>query len=69
MWRQWIPVLASRVSPQSGDVDLLFAGLLFASALVLGLLFFLLTLFCVRYRACNRDRPRTPRPQRAGIGR
>lgn len=53
MWRQWIPFWQPGLSPQSGDVDLLFAGLLFASALVLGLLFLLLTLFCVRYRAGN----------------
>lgn len=53
MWRQWIPFWRPGLSPQSGDVDLLFAGLLIASALVLGLLFFLLALFCVRYRASN----------------
>lgn len=53
MWRQWIPFWRPGLSPQSGDVDLLFAGLLITSALVLGLLFFLLALFCVRYRASN----------------
>jgi cytochrome c oxidase subunit 2 len=53
MWREWIPFWRPGVSPHGGDVDLLFAGLLFTSALVLGLLFFLLTLFCVRYRADN----------------
>ena len=53
MWRAWIPFWHAGVSPYSGDVDLLFTGLLFASALVLGLLFFLLALFCVRYRAGN----------------
>ncbi|MET3972412.1 MULTISPECIES: cytochrome c oxidase subunit II [Bradyrhizobium] len=53
MWRDWIPFWRPGLSPQSGDVDLLFAGLLIASALVLGLLFFLLILFCVRYRAGN----------------
>ncbi|WP_369719464.1 cytochrome c oxidase subunit II [Bradyrhizobium sp. LLZ17] len=53
MWRQWIPFWQPGLSPQSGDVDLLFAGLLMTSALVLGILFFLLTLFCVRYRAGN----------------
>ena len=53
MWREWIPFWHPGVSPHGGDVDLLFAGLLFASALVLGLLFFLLALFCVRYRASN----------------
>jgi cytochrome c oxidase subunit II len=53
MWRAWIPFWHAGVSPYSGDVDLLFTGLLFASALVLALLFFLLALFCVRYRAGN----------------
>lgn len=53
MWRQWIPFWHPGVSPEGGDLDLLFAGLLIASALVLGLLFFLLALFCVRYRAGN----------------
>ncbi|WFU57755.1 cytochrome c oxidase subunit II [Bradyrhizobium pachyrhizi] len=53
MWRQWIPFWRPGVSPYGGDVDLLFAGLLLASALVLGLLFFLLIVFCVRYRAGN----------------
>jgi cytochrome c oxidase subunit II len=54
MWRAWIPFWHAGVSPHSGDVDLLFTGLLLASSLVLGLLFFLLALFCVRYRAGNR---------------
>ena len=53
MWREWIPFWHAGVSPYGGDVDLLFIGLLFASSLVLGLLFFLLALFCVRYRAGN----------------
>ena len=53
MWRQWIPFWQPGLSPHSGDVDLLFTGLLIASALVVGLLFFLLTLFCARYRAGN----------------
>jgi cytochrome c oxidase subunit 2 len=53
MWRAWIPFWHAGVSPHSGDVDLLFTGLLLASSLVLGLLFFLLALFCVRYRAGN----------------
>ncbi|MGN6410411.1 MAG: cytochrome c oxidase subunit II [Nitrobacter sp.] len=53
MWRKWIPFWHSGVSLHGGDVDLLFIGLLIASSLVLGLLFFLLTLFCVRYRASN----------------
>jgi cytochrome c oxidase subunit 2 len=53
MWREWIPFWKPGLSPHSGDVDLLFVGLLLASSLVLGLLFFLLALFCVRYRAGN----------------
>ena len=53
MWRKWLPFWHPGVSPHGGDVDLLFVGLLIVSALVLGLLFFLLTLFCVRYRASN----------------
>jgi cytochrome c oxidase subunit 2 len=53
MWRAWIPFWHASVSPYSGDVDLLFTGLLLASSLVLGLLFFLLALFCIRYRAGN----------------
>ncbi|MBV9563462.1 MAG: cytochrome c oxidase subunit II [Bradyrhizobium sp.] len=53
MWRDWVPFWHPGVSPHGEEVDLLFAGLLLASALVLGLLFFLLALFCVRYRASN----------------
>ncbi|MBR0868978.1 c-type cytochrome [Bradyrhizobium tropiciagri] len=53
MWREWIPFWKPGLSPYGGDVDLLFAGLLLASSLVLGLLIFLLLLFCVRYRAGN----------------
>jgi cytochrome c oxidase subunit 2 len=53
MWRAWIPFWHAGVSPHGSDVDLLFTGLLLASALVLGLLFFLLALFCTRYRAGN----------------
>jgi cytochrome c oxidase subunit II len=53
MWRAWIPFWQPGVSPYGGDVDLLFVGLVLTSALVLGLLFFLLALFCVRYRAGN----------------
>lgn len=53
MWREWIPFWRVGVSPYGGDVDLLFVGLLIASSLVLGLLFFLLALFCIRYRAGN----------------
>ncbi len=53
MWREWIPFWQAGVSPYGGDVDLLFVGLLVTSSLVLGLLFFLLALFCIRYRAGN----------------
>jgi cytochrome c oxidase subunit 2 len=53
MWREWIPFWQAGLSPHGGDVDLLFIGLLLASSLVLGLLFFLLALFCIRYRAGN----------------
>jgi cytochrome c oxidase subunit II len=53
MWREWIPFWQAGLSPYGGDVDLLFIGLLLASSLVLGLLFFLLALFCIRYRAGN----------------
>src|ERR1043165_5611299 len=53
MWRESIPFWRHRVSPYGGDVDLLFAGLLITTSLVLGLLFFLLALFCIRYRAGN----------------
>jgi cytochrome c oxidase subunit 2 len=54
IWRAWIPFWHEGVSRHSGDVDLLFTGLLLVSSLVLGLLFFLLALFCIRYRAGNR---------------
>ena len=53
MWREWIPFWHAGISPYGGDVDLLFWGLVIASALVLGLLFFLLLYFCIRYRAGN----------------
>jgi len=53
MRHEWIPFWKAGLSPYGGDVDLLFMGLLLTSSLVLGLLFFLLTLFCIRYRAGN----------------
>ena len=53
MWREWIPVWQGSISAHGRDVDLLFVGLILATSLVLGLLFFLLLLFCVRYRAGN----------------
>jgi cytochrome c oxidase subunit 2 len=54
MWRQWIPFWHKGVSPYGGDVDLLFAGLVIVSCLVLGLLAALLLFFCIRYRVGNR---------------
>jgi cytochrome c oxidase subunit II len=53
MRHEWIPFWKAGLSPYGGDVDLLFMGLLLTSSLVLGLLFFLLMLFCIRYRAGN----------------
>ncbi|MBV9529942.1 MAG: cytochrome c oxidase subunit II, partial [Bradyrhizobium sp.] len=53
MWHEWIPFWRPGVSSHGDDVDLLFTGLILISLLVLGLLFFLLLLFCVRYRANN----------------
>jgi cytochrome c oxidase subunit 2 len=51
MWRQWIPFWQPGNSVHAADVDLLFAGLLAVSVLVLTLLFFLLFTFAIRYRA------------------
>ena len=57
MWRQWIPFWQPGNSAHAADVDLLFAGLLAVSLLVLALLFFLLLAFAIRYRAgSNADR-------------
>src|SRR4051812_8047447 len=51
MWREWIPFWKAGLSPYGGDVALLFIWLLTASALVFGLLFFFLALFCICFRA------------------
>jgi cytochrome c oxidase subunit 2 len=51
MWRSWIPLSRSGASLHAGDVDLLFAGLLLTSLLVVLLLFSLLLSFAIRYRA------------------
>jgi len=57
MWRQWIPFWQPGDSVHASDVDLLFAGLMAVSLLVLTLLFFLLLTFSIRYRAgSNADR-------------
>ena len=57
MWRQWIPFWQPGNSAHAADVDLLFAGLMAISLLVLALLFFLLLTFAIRYRAgSNADR-------------
>jgi cytochrome c oxidase subunit 2 len=57
MWRQWIPFWQPGDSAHASDVDLLFAGLVAVSTLVLALLFFLLFTFAIRYRAgSNADR-------------
>jgi cytochrome c oxidase subunit 2 len=51
MWERWIPFWQPGNSLHAADVDLLFAGLLISSLFVLGLLFFMLLSFAVRYRA------------------
>jgi cytochrome c oxidase subunit 2 len=51
MWRQWIPFWQPGDSAHASDVDLLFAGLMAMTVLVLTLLFFLLFTFAIRYRA------------------
>jgi len=57
MWRQWIPFWQPGDSAHASDVDLLFAGLMTVSILVLVLLFFLLFTFAIRYRSgSNADR-------------
>jgi cytochrome c oxidase subunit 2 len=50
MWREWIPFVRSGLSRFGGEVDLLFVGLMILSAAILGLLFFLMIFFVVRYR-------------------
>jgi cytochrome c oxidase subunit II len=57
MWREWIPFWRPGVSSYAGDIDLLFAGLLAISSLVVLLLLVLLVTFAVRYRGgSNADR-------------
>jgi cytochrome c oxidase subunit 2 len=57
MWRQSIPIWQPADSAHASDVDLLFIGLMAVSILVLTLLFFLLFMFAIRYRAgSNADR-------------
>lgn len=50
MWPHALPFWRSADSSYAGDVDLLFAGLLTVSLLVLALLFVLIVVFVVRYR-------------------
>jgi cytochrome c oxidase subunit II len=51
MWRNWIPFWQAGVSSYGGDIDLLFIGLLAISLGVALLLFILLLVFAIRYRA------------------
>jgi len=51
MWRNWIPFWQPGVSSYGGDIDLLFIGLLAISLAVALLLFILLLVFAIRYRA------------------
>ena len=51
MWRNWIPFWQPGVSSYGGDIDLLFMGLLAISLGVALLLFILLLVFAIRYRA------------------
>jgi cytochrome c oxidase subunit 2 len=51
MWRNWIPFWQPGVSSYGGDIDLLFIGLLAISLGVALLLFILLLVFAIRYRA------------------
>jgi len=51
MWRNWIPFWQPGVSSYGGDIDLLFIGLLTISLGVALLLFILLLVFAIRYRA------------------
>jgi cytochrome c oxidase subunit 2 len=50
MWQAWVPIWQPGYSAHATEVDLLFAGLLATSLLVLTLLFFLLFTFAIRYR-------------------
>src|SRR5438105_2311182 len=51
MWRTWIPFWRPGASSHAGDVDLLFTCLLLTSIAVAALVFLLLLVFAVRYRA------------------
>src|SRR3954468_16527452 len=51
MWRNWIPFWQTGVSSYGGDIDLLFIGLLAISLGVALLLFLLLLVWAIRYRA------------------
>jgi cytochrome c oxidase subunit 2 len=51
MWRDWIPFWRPGVSSNSGDIDLLFTGLVAISSAVTLLLLILLLTFAIRYRA------------------
>jgi cytochrome c oxidase subunit 2 len=57
----WIPLWLPGETAHAQAVDILFAGLLFASALVLLLLFFLMMRFAIYYRAGNADADRDHR--------
>jgi cytochrome c oxidase subunit 2 len=61
MWERWIPFWEPGNSLHAGDVDLLFAGLVIVSLFVLGLLFSLLLMFAIRYRAGNKNADRDHR--------
>jgi cytochrome c oxidase subunit 2 len=53
MWEKWIPFWRPGASSYGGDIDLLFAGLVAMSALVVTLLLVLLLSFAIRYRASS----------------
>ena len=61
MWREWIPFWHPGVSPHGGDVDLLFAGLVVASLLIVLLLTVLVLRFAIHYRAGNTNADRDRR--------
>jgi cytochrome c oxidase subunit 2 len=64
MPHQWIPFWQPGDSAHASDVDLLFAGLLVVSFLVLVLLLYLLLTFAIRYRA-NSDADRDHRVKKS----
>jgi cytochrome c oxidase subunit II len=51
MWRSWVPVWRPGATPHAADVDLLFTGLMLTSLFVAALVFLLLLIFAIRYRA------------------